>query len=767
MNIQDIYTDLAAFADDEHEVVIEDDGGFLLVRGGKDIAGRLVAAGDELYVEIDSSRVSYRHFLTRTLGQLDVLADRILQRDDSVPHFVEGAAILNRPASASEEVDSALNALRDECSSGSPFATRIVFITADAGLGKTALLQELQARQARSFLAKKSGYVFWHLDLQGRQLLRLSEALMGDLGDLRMFGLWMPGVIRLMKHRALVLAIDGFDELSAEQGSNTSLGALASLTAELDGQGTIVAAARRTFFDTEDYLRRAGMVKRSTTSPCEFVEMSMSSWSPAQSSAFLDQYARDHGQHLAPGATYNEILNALGNANDHPFLTRPFLLSRAARAIIGLNIPVGDFIWPGEDQLDSIAAMVNAFIQREVAEKWRNRVTGEPYLTAEQHVELLADIAEEMYQNATDRLPVEVIDTITSILLDSWNVSPEYRQQVIEMVHMHVLLVHPQGRADGSRAFDHPEFRDYFVAVALASRLRTAMMGEDWTRLARFLSVAQLSDSTARYVFGLLQPTPRQRSQLVRSLEEIVTQELRPTYVQVNVGTLLPFALSDQSWEPRLEFKARAISSSIAWENTRLSDVTLQDVTFVNASIRGARWERVILQNCNLGDLALDKHTQLTGVLLKGTVINSVSVDDGGDSIREFAPVRIRAVLRDRGATFHDENEPSLPIELTDESPLVRVGRLLMNMFRRSTVVREAVVRQRLKGEGDAAVSQVLEIAVNHHVLTEKTWKGAGVDRIWALSERLDDVMAAEEKSDKPSLAAFWTDLRTAQVGKG
>lgn len=761
MNIQDIYADLAAFADDEHEVMIEDDGGFLLVRGGKDIAGRLLDTGTDLYVEIDSTRVPYRHFLTRTLGQLDVLADRILQRKDSVPHFVEGAAILNRPASTPEGVDSALSALQGECSSGSPFATRIVFITADAGLGKTALLQELQARQARSFLEKKSGYVFWHLDLQGRQLLRLSEALMGDLGDLRMFGLWMPGLIRLMKHRALVLAIDGFDELSAEQGSNTSLGALASVTAELDGQGTIVAAARRTFFDTEDYLRRAGMVKRSTTSPCEFVEMSMSHWRPAQSIAFLDQYALDHGQHLAPGSTYHEILTALGNAEDHPFLTRPFLLSRAARGIIELNIPVTDFIWPGEDQLDSIAAMVNAFIQREVAEKWKNRVTGEPYLTATQHRELLADIAEEMYQNATDRLPVEVIDTITSILLDSWKINPEYRQQVIEMVHMHVLLVHPQGRADGSRAFDHPEFRDYFIAVALASRLRAAMLGDDWTRLSRFLSVAQLSDSTARYVFGLLQPTPQQRSQLLRSLEEIVTQEFRPTYVQVNVGTLLPFALTDQTWETPLEFRARAISSSIAWENTRLSDVMLQNVTFVNASIRGAKWERVILQNCNLGDLALDTQTQLIDVLLKGIVINSVSVDDGEESVREFAPARIRAVLRERGAKFDDDNEPTLPLELTVDSPLVRVGRLLMNMFRRSTVVRETQARQRLKGEGDATFSQVLEIAMKHGVLTEKTWKGSKVDRIWAISARLDDVMAAEEESDNAALAAFWTELRT------
>ena len=105
----------------------------------------------------------------------------------------------------------------------------------------------------------------------------------------------MPGLVRLMRSRALVVAIDGFDELSAEQGSNTSLGALASITAQLDGKGTIVAAARRTFFDADDYLRRAKMVQRSTTSPCEFVEMGLIPWGRRESVDLLDKYALETG----------------------------------------------------------------------------------------------------------------------------------------------------------------------------------------------------------------------------------------------------------------------------------------------------------------------------------------------------------------------------------------------------------------------------------------------------------------------------------------
>lgn len=86
------------------------------------------------------------------------------------------------------------------------------------------------------------------MDLQGRQLLRLREALAGDLDDLRVVGLYMQSIIRLIRYGYIILAIDGFDELAAEQGSTDALGALAHLVSTLKDSGAIIAASRRTFF---------------------------------------------------------------------------------------------------------------------------------------------------------------------------------------------------------------------------------------------------------------------------------------------------------------------------------------------------------------------------------------------------------------------------------------------------------------------------------------------------------------------------------------
>ncbi len=53
----------------------------------------------------------------------------------------------------------------------------------------------------------------------------------------------MPAVLRLMRQRSIVLAIDGFDELAAEQGSADALGALAMLVRDLQGRGVVIAAS--------------------------------------------------------------------------------------------------------------------------------------------------------------------------------------------------------------------------------------------------------------------------------------------------------------------------------------------------------------------------------------------------------------------------------------------------------------------------------------------------------------------------------------------
>ena len=745
----EIVEDLLAFADDESGAAVDTDGTFILQRNGEELSGSLTQGPDgHMWVNIDGERIPYRRFLTHNLARMDVLAQRLVERRSPVPGFVNADVALQR---AAEDVihGDGLGLLDERCAKVSPFASRVLFVTADAGHGKTALLREHQYHQATRFLRGESHYLFWHLDLQGRQLLRLSEALMGDLAELRLSGLWMPAVVRLMRRGALIVGIDGFDELAAEQGGVDALGALASLVSQLGGHGVVVAASRRTFFNTDDYLRRGGMVRRGVPDPCQFDQMELEAWTEGDVITYFERAEFDGRRIQNPVEMYSRIVAVLGGDKSHPLVTRPFLVSQIAKASVLYDASPEVFLRAPDDPYSGVASVVSAFVTREVAEKWKVRETGEPYLTEEQHLTFLADVAEEMHRNQKDRLHIEIIETIATLLLDQWEIAGGLRQQIIEMVRMHVLLVAPPSSNQSQRMFDHPEFRDYFIAYALKERIAAVMAGGGTNELVRFLSISQLSDSTARYVCSMLDRNPLGVTTFLSAMEDALTREWKPTYLQQNLGTMIPFMIDGVDFPTTASFAGKVIYSSLALENTRIGDFTFKDGTFVNASLRGAQWHDVRLETMALGELQLDRDASFTNVTLVRCAVEGIRVQSKDeDELREYAPTRIRRELEKIGLQIVDEE---LPIDVVDEvtdSPNVRLLRKLLRMFHRTTIVSDETLRTRFGSDYIALEGQLIPLLLKYGVVEERKWRGSGNHNAWTLAVSLDDFLAGEGTSD-------------------
>lgn len=759
MDQSELEADLSAFADDEEEVMIGSDGTFIMFRNGAELTGRLLEdpAGNTV-VERNGAIVPYRRFITHDLAGLPMLAERLIARRPPVDYFVDGGAAVHRPSGHSV-ADSSLAALRDECESMPTFAARVSFITADAGHGKTALLRQFQLEQARAFSEGRSGYLFWHVDLQGRQLLRLSEALMGDLGDLRISGLWMPAIVRLIRQRALVLAIDGFDELAAEQGGTDALGALSALVAQLGGRGAVVAAARRTFFDTDDYLRRAGVMGRAIDSSCEFNQLSLKPWTRTEGVDYLTKATAPVSGD--PERTYDEIVSELGGDVNHPMLTRPFLLAQIVRALVVYGIQPSDFIHSADDSFSGVAAVVHAFVRREVADKWKSRDTGEAYLSEEQHMQLLADVAEEMYRSQKERLDVEVIETIASLMLDQWEIDVSRRPQILEMVRMHVLLVRPDGN-ERARSFDHPEFRDYFIGYALHSHIEKVMSGGSPASLTQFLSIAQISDSTALYVCGMLDRSDERVANFARSMEGALREDWRPTFLQQNVGTLVPFMFGDRPEGEALEFAGKAVYSSLVFERSRLRRVSISNGSFVNASLCGVEWSQVALDGCHLGELVVDENSRFSDVRFANCKIDGLRVRSGSEEFGEYAPARIASQLESMGIELDMQADLiGMLAEPDVDSEFVRVTRKFVRLFARATVVSDEQIKQRMRQDQHVVFSGVIPSLERAGLLKEKTWKGAGQHQAWNLNVRVDEILAAEGGVGRPALTSFWDEARS------
>lgn len=76
IDLSDVHADLSAFADDDEDVIIQPDGQCLFIRGGSEIAFKLIEDSDgRSIVEFDSERMTYRRFLSHYLAGLPVLAE--------------------------------------------------------------------------------------------------------------------------------------------------------------------------------------------------------------------------------------------------------------------------------------------------------------------------------------------------------------------------------------------------------------------------------------------------------------------------------------------------------------------------------------------------------------------------------------------------------------------------------------------------------------------------------------------------------------------
>jgi hypothetical protein len=759
--MDEIRADISAFADDEHDVIVESSGATLFVRGGKTIQCRFFQGEDGTWrVEVEDTIVSYRKFLAHHLAQLEILAQRLVAKRPAPTIFINCDARLESVSGDRRTAD-ALELLNLECSNTPPFASRIVFITADAGHGKTWLLREYQAKQSQRFLDGQSPFVFWHVDLQGRQLLRLSEAVMGDLGDLRVSGVWMASVVRLLRHKLIVLAIDGFDELAAEQGDKDALGALALLVREMGDSGTVVAASRRTFFDSEEYIKRSRLFRSSAAGACEFDEIRLLPWARREGVGLLRD-TRDDGRGFPdPEGTYNDILLQVGGETSHPIVTTPFLLSSVVSGLLRYGETPAEFLTPAQS-MEAVDKVVRSFVEREVALKWKSRETGEPYLTQEQHFELLENVADEMWTGQTSRLPVDAVELVSTLLLDKWGIPEERKRQVLSMVKMHVLLTIPPGSEGDQRSFHHPEFRDFFVAAALSGHIRDAVASGRTDKLGRFLSVGPLPDAVARYVCASINDKGFDHQSVVRVLSELVDREWRPTYLQANVGTLLPSLLSGHDNDRVVQVTAKVVYSSVVFERTRLVNVEFRGGSFVRTTFRDVDWTNVRFVNCSLAEAGFARESRFVGVVLEDCQLSGVRICEQGEEVeREYSPIRMAELLSSVGIRVVENAQPApaavaIPPATGEFSRLVH---RVLKTFRRTTILSEPLVETRFHADHAAVFDDVIPLMLKHRILRHVPGKGAGKAKCWALEWSLEDVLRADGGEGERSQLDFWADV--------
>lgn len=126
--------------------------------------------------------------------------------------------------------------------------TELLLVDGPAGVGKTTVVREAALMRAENY--DGSAPLILQIASRGRVLQNIADLIAFTLQDVRS-NLTIGQLMSLIRHGLIILAIDGFDELSDPNGFETAWSGLNNLISDSRGAATFLLAGRETFVSIE------------------------------------------------------------------------------------------------------------------------------------------------------------------------------------------------------------------------------------------------------------------------------------------------------------------------------------------------------------------------------------------------------------------------------------------------------------------------------------------------------------------------------------
>lgn len=746
---------ITSFADNSGDLVF-DKGHFVFEVRGEVIEGDLSMREEGLYVSENGDEQTAQGWLIRRVARLHQLADRILTQIEPEAHFVTPAGMLleeieRDPDEQPVRVPDALESTRLVLGRRLPGTTSVLYLTSDAGEGKTTLIEQLARSQAALYKDRKTNWLLVPVALGGRGMSRFDDAVIVALVNRLRFQFYYEAFIELVKLGVIVPAFDGYEEMFVEHGSGEAISALGNLVDTFDSSGAVLIAARAAYFEYKSFHARTRLFDSIKGEYVSFSRLALQRWRVEQ---FIS-YARSRGI-PDPGGLHKRLSDQLRNA-EHPVLTRAVLVKGL------LDIAEDD----GLDALlqrleaagnDYFHGFVNAIVEREAHKKWIDR-SGTPHnapitveehnvlITVEEHHALLSMVAEEMWMMNTDVLGADILGLVADTFSEERAKSPPVARQIRERLPQHALLKTVDNRRTRF-VFDHEEFRQFYLGNVVAQALLAPSDGA----LRRLLVIGTLPawtcDAAALYVRRHVGAGAELVS-IVNRLVNIGKADTPTSLARENCGALW-IRLMDGVDHEGVTASALAFPAEALYGRT-LANVELIDCYFQATSLDGASMKSTAFTRCRMERLALTGNTYLERVELRDCTVTS-AIFLGSERL-VFEPAAIEAQLRRAGFTVtYAGDKPAVatgevtsqPVELDED--LVALERAL-RPFWRATQVNEGTLRQRLGVIANHFFDDLLPVLLREGVLEEVPYHGSGQQRRFRMRASMQDVEMAIESS--------------------
>ncbi len=745
MQIQDFKAIVTTFADPGTDIEFERDQILISVNGDL-IQARISMRSGDVFIDVDGAVLPANKWILERLAKLRLLATRLRDTVPRTEHFVPPSATLlpTLSSSPSEDVlrtENALDATLKELDAPSPLETTVLYITSDAGEGKTSLINELARKQAQRFTDNQSDWVLVPIPLGGRHFLRFDDITVGALQNRYRFPfLHYTSFLALVRMGVIVPAFDGFEEMFVENSSGEALSAMGILVNSLESQGSMLLAARKAYFEFENLKSQEKLFDPIRKLSVGFAKLELLRW---ERKHFLD-YCRNR-QIQAATELYNRASERLG-AN-HALLTRAVLVKRLVDVAVSTNDQDALFELLHKSGSDFFSVFVRSIIEREANDKWLDRSgendVGCPLLSIDEHCELLAQIAIAMWESQLDFIKRDNLEFVADYFCETTRKTAFQGQQIRERVRGHALLV-PSANANGALAFDHDEFRMFFLGEGIGQLIRFTEANSK-TDVYRLLRKGPLPTQTRlAAILSLERNSSNERQGIAAGLLDVCNMDSHASHAHENASSLLLSALSGCDV---IGFQISGLAFGVdCLRDKKLKGIAFTDCYFAATSLELATLDSCSFSHCRFTQIRLHGSTAIEGTSLSDCSIDSISDADRG--VETWDPNDIKKGLMHAGFDIPNVSEDDITEEVSEDDFDETVGCVtkLVRYFMRSTHISESVMLMKLGGRGQGFIDSALPQLLTHGVLEEIHNYGSGNQRRFRLAVPLEDINKASSE---------------------
>lgn len=754
MNVSEFRSAVEAFADKPKDILYEPGEPLVAEIQNEIFEVSLTIRHGVLYcIENEREYVAGRWIIER-LGRFELLAERILNYIPEDPLFVRVEAdvvdVLEKdPDADSAYTEDALRSLHELIGDDLAGMTKVTYLTSEAGEGKTSLIEQLSRLQAKRYLDGEDSWLLLPIQLGGRPFIRLDDIIVGTLSNrFRFLYYYRESVIELVRLNALVLALDGFEEMFVETGSGEAVSSLGNLVSELESSGRLLVAARSAYYDYRDFEAQARLFQSVQNADVSFSEVALRQWSRDQ---FIE-VATQAGIGAEGETLYETIADRL--QPEHPLLTRAVLARRLIEEYREAD-DRHDLIRElsqatGEQYFDQF---VSRLIRREAKEKWIDR-SGEaarPLLSVEEHHRILTAIAEEMWRSATDALSGSYLEEITELVVeDALQRDPLVVRQARERITQHALLVQEEGTR--RYRFDHEHFQSYYIGRHLAKLLQE----EEYVEFRSMLEVKNLLDLAVRVCVARHLAHDGVVPDTVDRLCKIASTGRQASFLRSNIARIVVELISAAKPDQDIEVDSLHITAGHT-DDVHLKGVTFTDCTFERIELNPKRHLDIHFRECTIVHLSLpESDSEIVDISIdESSIPSQVSLTTDMDDTeayedRYFDPTVVADILSRRGVNIIGRDESQAVTSAVSESTTatesdveVKIVDRIGRYYQRSTSINENIFKQKLGTWWPIFEDNVLPDLLTAGILTEVPYHGSGTQRRFRLTTSFDRLESA------------------------